>query len=71
MTALEMVNIRVSYKVDVRSRENSEFYSRNHDAQKYRAAVRAEIEVLRRERLVYEQDSIQTCEALARSKAYN
>ncbi|GJV86773.1 hypothetical protein Tco_1530711 [Tanacetum coccineum] len=41
MTALEMVNIRVSYQVDVRSRESSEFYSRHHHAQKDRAAVRA------------------------------
>ncbi|GJT35164.1 putative reverse transcriptase domain-containing protein [Tanacetum coccineum] len=53
MTALEMVNRRVSYQVDVRSRESSEFHSRHHDAQKDRAAVRAEIEVLRRERLAY------------------
>ncbi|GKE43982.1 hypothetical protein Tco_1471266, partial [Tanacetum coccineum] len=44
MTALEMVNLRVSYQVDVRSRESSEFHSRHHDAQKDRAAVRAEIE---------------------------
>ncbi|GKA50798.1 hypothetical protein Tco_0743871, partial [Tanacetum coccineum] len=51
MTALEMVNMRVSYQVDVRSRESSEFHSRHHDAQKDRAAVSAEIEVLRRERL--------------------
>ncbi|GKF40018.1 hypothetical protein Tco_0120079, partial [Tanacetum coccineum] len=35
--------------VDVRSRESLEFYSRHHDAQKDRAAIRAEIEVLRRE----------------------
>nr|GEY53095.1 hypothetical protein [Tanacetum cinerariifolium] len=55
-----MVNMRVSYQVDVRSRESSEFYSRHHDAQKDRAAVRDEIEVLRRERLAYEQESIQT-----------
>ncbi|GKB48778.1 hypothetical protein Tco_0899531, partial [Tanacetum coccineum] len=34
MTALEMVNIRVSYQVDVRSRESSEFHLRHHDAQK-------------------------------------
>ncbi|GJT60425.1 hypothetical protein Tco_1003958 [Tanacetum coccineum] len=60
MTALEMVNMRVSYQVDVRSRESSEFYSRHHDAQKDHAAMRAEIEVLRRERLAYEQESIQT-----------
>ncbi|GJY23235.1 hypothetical protein Tco_0396893 [Tanacetum coccineum] len=50
MTALEMVNMRVSYQVDVRSRESFEFYTRHHDAQKDRAAVRAEIEVRRRQR---------------------
>ncbi|GJX92600.1 hypothetical protein Tco_0347186, partial [Tanacetum coccineum] len=47
-----------------------EFYSRYHDAQKDRAAVRAEIEVLRRERLAYEQESMETRQALARSEAY-
>ncbi|GJW79343.1 hypothetical protein Tco_0141025 [Tanacetum coccineum] len=52
------------------SRESSEFYSRHHDAQKDRAAVRAEIEVLRRERLAYEQESTETRQALARSEAY-
>nr|GFC08703.1 hypothetical protein [Tanacetum cinerariifolium] len=71
MTALEMVNMRVSYQVDVHSRESSKFYSRHHDARKDRAAVRAEIEVSRRERLAYEQESIQTREALARSEAYS
>ncbi|GKD35252.1 hypothetical protein Tco_1250761, partial [Tanacetum coccineum] len=44
MTALEMVNMRVSYQVDVRSRESSKFCTRHHDAQTDRAAVRAEIE---------------------------
>ncbi|GKE99136.1 hypothetical protein Tco_0022487 [Tanacetum coccineum] len=44
MTALKMVNRRVSYQVDVCSRESSEFYLRHHDAQKDRAAVKAEIE---------------------------
>ncbi|GKG10543.1 hypothetical protein Tco_0341943, partial [Tanacetum coccineum] len=33
--------------------------------------VRAEIEVLRRERLAYEQESIETHQALARSEAYS
>ncbi|GJV76128.1 zinc knuckle CX2CX4HX4C containing protein [Tanacetum coccineum] len=42
LVALEVVNLRISYQVDVRSRENSEFYSRHHDAQKDRAAMRAE-----------------------------
>ncbi|GKF27245.1 hypothetical protein Tco_0083139 [Tanacetum coccineum] len=55
---------------DVRSRESSEFYSRHHDAQKDRATVRAEIKVLRRERLAYEQERIETRQALARSEAY-
>ncbi|GJV67366.1 hypothetical protein Tco_1482875 [Tanacetum coccineum] len=71
MAALEVVNLRVSYQVDVRSRESSEFYSRHHDAQKDRAAVRVEIEVLRRERLAYEQESMETRQALARSEAYS
>ncbi|GJY05595.1 putative reverse transcriptase domain-containing protein [Tanacetum coccineum] len=46
MAALEVVNLRVNYQVDVHSRESSEFYSRHHDAQKDRAVVRAEIEAL-------------------------
>nr|GEX85888.1 hypothetical protein [Tanacetum cinerariifolium] len=41
------------WPVDVHSRESLEFYSRHHDAQKDHAAVRAEIEVLRRETLAY------------------
>ncbi|GJX59389.1 hypothetical protein Tco_0290779 [Tanacetum coccineum] len=71
MASLEVVNLRVSYQIDVHSRESLEFYSRHHDAQKDRAAVRAEIEVLRRERLAYEQESMETRQALARSEAYS
>ncbi|GKF03068.1 hypothetical protein Tco_0029991, partial [Tanacetum coccineum] len=37
---------------------------------KDRAAVRVEIEVLRRERLTYAQESIETREALTRSEAH-
>nr|GFB92529.1 hypothetical protein [Tanacetum cinerariifolium] len=70
MAALELVNLRVTYQVDVCTRESSEFCKRHHDAQKDRAAVRAEIEVLRSERLAYEQEGIQTRKALARSEAY-
>nr|GEV76124.1 reverse transcriptase domain-containing protein [Tanacetum cinerariifolium] len=70
-TTAQMVNMRVSYYVDVRSRESSEFYSRPNDAQEDRAAVRAEIEVLRRERLAYEQESIQIHKALTKSEAYS
>ncbi|GJX45070.1 hypothetical protein Tco_0261746 [Tanacetum coccineum] len=70
MTALELVNRRVTYQVDVCTRESSEFCTRHHDAQKDRAAVRAEIEVLRRERLAYEQESMETRQALAKSEAH-
>ncbi|GJW61860.1 hypothetical protein Tco_0111195 [Tanacetum coccineum] len=58
--------MRVSYQVDVCTRESSEFCTRHHDAQTDRAAVRAEIEILRRERLAYEQESMETRQALAR-----
>ncbi|GJZ13256.1 hypothetical protein Tco_0548486 [Tanacetum coccineum] len=61
----------ISYQVDVCTRESSEFCTRHHDAQKDRAAVRAEIEILRRERLAYEQESIQSRQDLARSEAYS
>ncbi|GJV42709.1 hypothetical protein Tco_1421149 [Tanacetum coccineum] len=70
MTALELVNRRITYQVDVCTRESSEFCTRHHDAQKDRAAVRAEIEILRRERLAYEQESMETRQALARSEAH-
>nr|GFB16366.1 hypothetical protein [Tanacetum cinerariifolium] len=65
MAALELVNRRVSYQVEVCTRESSEFCMRHLDAQKDCAAVRAEIEVLRNERHAYEQEGIQTREALA------
>ncbi|GKD00167.1 putative reverse transcriptase domain-containing protein [Tanacetum coccineum] len=65
---IEVVNLRVSYQEDVRKRESLGFYSRH---QEDRAAVRAEIEILRRERLAYEQESIETRQALARSEAYS
>ncbi|GKC15483.1 hypothetical protein Tco_1012265, partial [Tanacetum coccineum] len=71
MAAVEVVNLRVSHQADVYRRESSEFYSRHYNAQKDCAAVRAEIEVLRRERLTYEQESIETGQALARSEAYS
>nr|GFC11064.1 hypothetical protein [Tanacetum cinerariifolium] len=70
MAAIELVNLRVSYQVDVCTRDSLEFCTRHHDAPKDHAAVRAEIEVLRSERLAYEQEGIQTREALARSEAY-
>ncbi|GKA64496.1 hypothetical protein Tco_0764203 [Tanacetum coccineum] len=41
------------------------------EAQEDRAAVRTKIEILRRERLPYEQESSETRQALARSEAHN
>ncbi|GJZ08103.1 hypothetical protein Tco_0542386, partial [Tanacetum coccineum] len=41
------------------------------EAQEDWATMRAEIEILRRKRLAYEQESIETRQALARSKAYS
>nr|GFA07437.1 putative reverse transcriptase domain-containing protein [Tanacetum cinerariifolium] len=70
MAALELVNQRVNYQVEVCTRESLEFCTQHHDAQKDRAVVRAEIKVLRSERLAYEQEGIQTHEALARSEAH-
>ncbi|GJX13732.1 hypothetical protein Tco_0205490 [Tanacetum coccineum] len=69
MAALEVVNARVSYQVDVRSRESLEFYSQHHDAQKDRAAVRAEIGLLRRERLAYKQENDHAVEHIMRTQA--
>nr|GFC09487.1 hypothetical protein [Tanacetum cinerariifolium] len=45
MAALELVNLRVSYQVDVYTRESSEFCTRHYDAQKDLVAMGAEIEV--------------------------
>ncbi|GKC93577.1 hypothetical protein Tco_1159019 [Tanacetum coccineum] len=62
---------RPECEVDVCTRESSEFCTRHHDAQKDRAAMRAEIKILKRERLAYEQESIQIRQDLARSEAYS
>nr|GEZ40257.1 hypothetical protein [Tanacetum cinerariifolium] len=65
-TCIKHQNTHEKFLVD----RSSEFCTRHHDAQKDRAAVSAEIEMLRSERLAYEQEGIQTREALARSEAY-
>ncbi|GJX10532.1 hypothetical protein Tco_0200391 [Tanacetum coccineum] len=61
---------QVSYQVDVCT--GGEFRSFVHDITLSSGCdtVRAEIEVLRRERLAYEQESIQTRQDLARSEAH-
>ncbi|GJR14710.1 hypothetical protein Tco_0797362 [Tanacetum coccineum] len=50
MTALELVNRRITYQVDVCTRESSEFCTRHHDAQEDRAAtLEARVTVLETE----------------------
>ncbi|GJR65685.1 putative reverse transcriptase domain-containing protein [Tanacetum coccineum] len=48
MAAIEVVNLRVSYQADVHRRESEEFYTRHRDAQRDRAALRDEVDTLRR-----------------------
>nr|GFA45100.1 hypothetical protein [Tanacetum cinerariifolium] len=50
----------MAHGVEVCTRESSEFCTRHHDAQKDCTAVRAEIEVLKNERLAYKQDVLET-----------
>nr|GEZ96118.1 putative reverse transcriptase domain-containing protein [Tanacetum cinerariifolium]GFA00014.1 putative reverse transcriptase domain-containing protein [Tanacetum cinerariifolium] len=69
MAALELVNRRVSYQVEVCTRESSEFCTQHHDDQKDRAAVRAKIKVLRSERLAYEQEDDFAVEHIMRTQA--
>ncbi|GJY78168.1 hypothetical protein Tco_0483969 [Tanacetum coccineum] len=49
VTAIELVNMRVSYQADVCTRESLEFYTQQDDARKDRAALRAEIGAHRQE----------------------
>ncbi|GJY88861.1 hypothetical protein Tco_0503489 [Tanacetum coccineum] len=55
---------------DLRYREEDDDRLRDGQHEGQLPAIRAEIEVLRRERLTYEQESIQTRQDLARSEAY-
>ncbi|GKF83789.1 hypothetical protein Tco_0248687 [Tanacetum coccineum] len=67
----------IARRVDCSSVDTVETRVRNTERrmmaalEKDRATVRAKIEVLRRERLGYEQESIENHQALARSKAYS
>ncbi|GJU32528.1 hypothetical protein Tco_1176117 [Tanacetum coccineum] len=57
-------------KADTPPRKRLLLTTPRHGCEKDRVAMRAEIEVLRRERLAYEQESMETRQALARSEAY-
>ncbi|GKA62647.1 putative reverse transcriptase domain-containing protein [Tanacetum coccineum] len=65
-----IVQIKLRMK-SPRDRQKSYADLKRKPIEEDRAAVRAEIEILRRERLAYEQESIETHQALTRSKAFS
>ncbi|GJR54678.1 hypothetical protein Tco_1405199 [Tanacetum coccineum] len=74
----EMISKMLKKKLEVDHESSQAFEllrhginTRHQEAQEDRAAVRAKIEILRRERLAYKQESIETRQALARSEAYS
>ncbi|GJW15031.1 retrovirus-related pol polyprotein from transposon 17.6 [Tanacetum coccineum] len=80
MAALEVVNLRVSYQVDVRSRESSKFYSEHIDAQRmcslpgivseaYQLGIRGRVTVLEGLRRIAKRGSVRTRE-IAREAYY-
>nr|GEV41733.1 hypothetical protein [Tanacetum cinerariifolium] len=71
MTAIELVNLRVSYEAHTRQRDSGEFYSQLRDAQRDRVNIRAEIVALRDRGTLLEDAYIKLHEDLLRSKARN
>nr|GEV89812.1 putative reverse transcriptase domain-containing protein [Tanacetum cinerariifolium] len=71
MTAVELVNLRVSYEAQTRQRDGEEFHSRLRDAQRDRAGIRVEIVTLRDRGTLLEDAYIELHEDLLRSEARN
>ncbi|GJT39012.1 hypothetical protein Tco_0938877 [Tanacetum coccineum] len=75
MVSIEMVNLRVSYQAQVHRRESEESYTRHQDAQRDHAALRVEVDTLRRYLsslcTTHEQERVEARQALARSEAHN
>ncbi|GJX60791.1 putative reverse transcriptase domain-containing protein [Tanacetum coccineum] len=55
MTSMEEVNLMVSYQVQVRRKEDKEFYTQLLDAQTDRRNIRLKIDVVRGQRTAYEK----------------
>ncbi|GKD27131.1 hypothetical protein Tco_1233345 [Tanacetum coccineum] len=70
-TMTHRVNHSFVDTVDTRVRDTKRRTMAAIKAQEDRVAVRAEIEILKIERLAYEQESIETRQSLARSEAYS
>ncbi|GJR02856.1 hypothetical protein Tco_0525840 [Tanacetum coccineum] len=74
MAAVELVNLRVNYQASVHRRESEEFQTRHQDAQDDRAALRDEVDTLRRYLsslcTTHEQERVEARQALDRSEAH-
>nr|GEW29232.1 hypothetical protein [Tanacetum cinerariifolium] len=71
MTAVELVNLRVSYEAQTRQRDGEEFHSQLRDAQRDRAGIRAEIVALKDRGTLLEDAYIELHKDLLRSEARN
>nr|GEU40763.1 ribonuclease H-like domain-containing protein [Tanacetum cinerariifolium] len=71
MTSIEEVNLRVSYKVQVRRQESKYFYTQLHDAQTDRKDIRLKIDVVRGQRTAYETKLQEVHQAYLSSEARN
>nr|GEX65659.1 hypothetical protein [Tanacetum cinerariifolium] len=71
MTAIELVNLRVSYEAHTRQRDGKEFHLQLRDAQRNRAGIRAEIVELRDRGTLLKDAYIKLCQDLVRSEARN
>ncbi|GJV66779.1 hypothetical protein Tco_1482288 [Tanacetum coccineum] len=71
MTSIEEVNLRVSYQVQARKRENEDFYIQLLDARTDRGDIRLEVDVVRGQRTAYETELQEVRQAYLRSDAQN
>ncbi|GJS63494.1 hypothetical protein Tco_0678058 [Tanacetum coccineum] len=74
MAAVESVNLRVNYQANVHRRESEEFQTRHQDAHDDRAALRDEVDTLRRYLsslcTTHEKERVEARQALDRSEAH-
>ncbi|GKC38945.1 putative reverse transcriptase domain-containing protein, partial [Tanacetum coccineum] len=71
MTSIKEVNLRVSYQAQVRRQESKIFYTQLHDARTDRRDIRLEIDVVRGQRIAYETELHEVCQAYLSSEAQN
>nr|GFB21319.1 hypothetical protein [Tanacetum cinerariifolium] len=71
MTAVKLVNLRVSYEVQTRQRDGEEFHSQLRDAQRDRVDIRDDIVALRDRGTLLKDAYIELHKDLLRSEARN